>query len=192
MNRKNNFIVIIYRMPEGIGYGKNAKPKKKPKTLKIVEPKKNLKTEEAKPKKKVPRTLKIKEPEKPKPKKKMPKTLQIREKVSSFKPKDIYTDDFLFRAEKNVEETMDYVDFDWIKGVSKSDVKFYRENQNDFRNLPEKKQDRIEKIEDKVRDNLRPSLEKDILKQAKVWIEKNKNSMMTLKKARAAFSKDYL
>jgi hypothetical protein len=53
------------------------KPKKKPKTLKIVEPKKKLNTEEAKPKKKVPRTLKIKEPEKPKPKKKMPKTLII-------------------------------------------------------------------------------------------------------------------
>lgn len=170
-------------------YGKD-KPKKKPKTLKIVEPKKKLKTEEAKPKKKVPRTLKIKEPEKPK--KKMPKTLQIREKVSSLKPKDLLSDQLLNRAEDNTMESMGYVDFDWIKGVSKSDVKFYRENQPDFRNLPRKKQDRIETIEDKVNDNLRPSLEKNILQEAKKWIEKNKNSMMTLKKARAAFEKDYL
>jgi len=56
-------------MPSHYGKDHSDKPKKKPKTLKIVEPKKKLKTEEAKPKKKVPRTLKIKEPEKPKPKK---------------------------------------------------------------------------------------------------------------------------
>lgn len=72
-------------MPKDVGYGnqrmketpKKKKPTKKPpKTLRIKEPEKKLKSEESKPKKK-PKTLRIKEPEKPK--KKMPKTLRIKE-----------------------------------------------------------------------------------------------------------------
>tara|TARA_S200002703_G_scaffold143959_1_gene137298 strand:+ start:372 stop:788 length:417 start_codon:yes stop_codon:yes gene_type:complete len=51
--------------------------KKKPKTLRIVDPyKKKLKSKEDTPKKKKPKTLRIKEE---KPKKKMPKTLRIKE-----------------------------------------------------------------------------------------------------------------
>jgi hypothetical protein len=72
-------------MPKDVGYGnqrmketpKKKKPTKKPpKTLRIKEPEKKLKSEESKPKKK-PKTLRIKEPAKPK--KKMPKTLRIKE-----------------------------------------------------------------------------------------------------------------
>ncbi len=168
------------------------KPKKKvPKTLRIVEPKK-LKSKEPPKKKKVPRTLRIKEPAPKVPTKKMPKTLIIREKVSSFTPKKLVTDDVLHRAEENVQETMGYVDFDWIKGVTSSDVKFYRENQSRYRDLPEKKQNRIDRIEEKVRDNLGTSLEKLMLKDAKEWIGKNKDKMMTLKKAKADFYKEYI
>ena len=65
---------------------KSIPPKKsKPRTLKIVEPKKKLKSEKPKPKKKVPKTLRIKEPSKPIPKKKMPKTLKIVESGSTLK-----------------------------------------------------------------------------------------------------------
>jgi len=73
-------------MPKNVGYGnqrmketpqKKKPTKKPPKTLKIKEPEKKLKSEEPKPKKKKPKTLRIKEPAKPK--KKMPKTLRIKE-----------------------------------------------------------------------------------------------------------------
>jgi len=84
--------------------------KKKPKTLKIVEPKKKLKSKKPTTKKKVPKTLRIKEPSKPKPKKKMPKTLRIKEPE---KPKP--------KPKKKMPKTLRIVDPSKKKIIKKCD-----------------------------------------------------------------------
>jgi len=140
-------------------------------------------------KKKLVLKKKPKVEEKPKPKK---KKLVVKKKlVGTLKPSDILTDEYLFREERNVEETMGYVDFDWIKGISMKDVEFYRKHQRNFDSLSEKKRDRIETIEEKVNENLRPSLEKQMLKTIKNWITNNKDENMTLSQARKKWADTY-
>lgn len=111
--------------------------------------------------------------------------------VGTLKPKDIFTNKALYRAEENVKETMDYADWDWIKGITTKDMEFYRKHQRNFNSLSEKKQNRIEKIEEKVRDNLTPSLEKLMLKDIKDWIKSNKDKEMSLSQARKNWEDTY-
>lgn len=97
---------------------------------------------------------------------------------------------FLYPAEENAGDNS-YRGLDWITGVSPAMDKFYRGNQYKYDQLSQKQQERIDKIEDIVRDNMRPSLERELKRFFKQWKEKNADKLFTEKEAIDSFDSFY-
>ena len=130
--------------------------------------------------------------EKKKPKFKVVKKAPEKKKASQFNYNELTDNEkLLFRDEEEVESNIaNSNDISWISGVSDSMSKFYLENA--FRDeLSEKKQNRMDKIQDKINEGMRPSLEKRIKKSMKEWKIKNKDKTFTLKQAQDSFDKYY-
>tara|TARA_R110002012_G_scaffold5225_1_gene24071 strand:- start:903 stop:1751 length:849 start_codon:yes stop_codon:yes gene_type:complete len=115
--------------------------------------------------------------------------------VSSFTYDDIVEPDdddknLVYEAEENFEESGGgggATDIAWIKGITSKQAEFYKYNVRDWVNLSEKKRIRIETIEEKIREGLRPTIERDFKKELKEWKVKNKGKKMNLKEARESF-----
>lgn len=102
------------------------------------------------------------------------------------------SDDSIFtRAQENAQDGLTYGGIDWIDGVSPRDDQFWHENHYKYDQLSEKKQARIEKIEDKILNGLGPSVEKELKRHFKAWKEQNKDKNMSLKEAQDAFGDFY-
>lgn len=110
--------------------------------------------------------------------------------VSKIKFEDIYTDEVKENAYENAQDSVGYSDIDWIKGISSSASDFYLKNQQRYSELPEKSQNRIDKIEDKIRDNLLGSVDASYKKSFPFWKKANKGKSFTKQEAIDSF-KDY-
>ena len=186
-----------------------AKPKKK--KLKIVEPKpkkqkliikkKEPKVSEAQKKKDAMNKLSPLElfgmlPQELKKKIITPKETGIKvgvSPVSSFTYDDIVEpkDDnknLVYKAEENFEESGE-TDISWIKGITSKQAEFYEDNIRSYSDLSEKQQNRIETIEEKIREGLRPTIERDFKKELKEWKVQNKDKKMNLKEAVKSFKR---
>ena len=190
-----------------------AKPKKK--KLKIVEPKpkkqkliikkKEPKVSEAQKKKDAMNKLSPLElfgmlPQELKKKILTPKETGIKVgviPVSSFTYDDIVEpkDDnknLVYEAEENFEESGGgggATDIAWIKGITSKQAEFYKYNIRSYSDLSEKQQNRIETIEEKIREGLRPTIKRDFKKELKEWKVKNKDKKMNLKEAVKSFKR---
>jgi ribosomal protein L12E/L44/L45/RPP1/RPP2 len=138
-----------------------------------------------------PAPKKKEEPKKaPTPKKKEePKKL-----ASKWSYSDVVDDNdpiFLFRAEDSFEESATYSNIDWITGITPKMNSFYRNNVNNANNLSKKDMFRLETIEEKIRENLRPSLVKDLKKRFKKWQSFPDGKKYTLKEAIKDFEEYY-
>ncbi len=98
---------------------------------------------------------------------------------------------FLNVAEENAEDSINYTSMDWIKGISPAMDKFYKDNQYKYDQLSFQKKARIDKIEDIVRENMRPSLERELKRFFKQWKEKNADKLFTEKEAIDSFDSFY-
>ena len=113
--------------------------------------------------------------------------------VSSFTYDDIVEPDhgdnnLVYEAEENYMDS-GATNISWIKGITSKQSDFYGDNIRSYSDLSEKQQNRIETIEDKIREGLRPSIERDFKKELKEWKVKNKGKKMNLKEARESFRK---
>tara|TARA_R110000851_G_scaffold52594_2_gene125150 strand:- start:532 stop:1380 length:849 start_codon:yes stop_codon:yes gene_type:complete len=81
-------------------------------------------------------------------------------------------------------------DIAWIKGITSKQADFYGDNFHNYGDLSEKQQNRIETIEEKIREGLRPTIERDFKKELKEWKVKNKGKKMNLKEARESFKRN--
>ena len=135
--------------------------------------------------------------EEPKPKKKTaPKVKDGKKKVSTMTFKNIVDENpetFLYRAEENFENGSEYLNWDWITGISSKMEEFYKENSSKYANgeLSETASKRMEKIEEKMNENLRPSLERNLKQEFKKWKELRKDERMTEQEAVKSFENYY-
>lgn len=123
-------------------------------------------------------------------------------KATSYKYDEIVeppedNENMLYEAEDNAQENLAYMnDISWIKGVSEKMSDFWLKNHWKVHNtggpkLSQKKLDRIERIEEKITNNMRSSLEKELKRELKKWKEKNKNKSFTEAEARESFRNFY-
>jgi len=117
-------------------------------------------------------------------------------KATSYKYDEIVepeddNDNLLYIAEENAQSSLGHLGIGWIKGITDSMNRFYKENSYRAYELSPKKMARLEKIEEKVNDGLRPSLEKELKREFKKWKDKNKDESFTLKEAQKSFESFY-
>ena len=96
-------------------------------------------------------------------------------KATSYKydeivePEDDDENNLLYQAEENGGSSLGYIGISWIKGITDSMDRFYRENSFRAYELSPKKMARLEKIEEKIMDGMRPSLEKELRRELKKY-----------------------
>lgn len=98
---------------------------------------------------------------------------------------------FQQRAEENAMDGINYGGISWIDGITASESRFYEQNHYRYDELSEQKQDKLERIEEKVNDGLGPSIRKELKRVFKVWKGINKDKKMTIKEAQNAFESYY-
>ena len=111
--------------------------------------------------------------------------------VSSFTYDDIVEPDdddknLVYEAEENFEDS-GATDIAWIKGITSKQSDFYGDRIYAYDDLSEKQQDRMDTIQEKIREGLRPTIKSDFKKELKGWKVKNKGKKMNLKEARESF-----
>ena len=101
----------------------------------------------------------------PKPKEKKPKAPKDGKiLVSKMTYNKVVPEEFVYRSEEEFEYGSEYLNWDWITGITSSMEDFYKENKGDYNELSEAKRKKIDKIEEKMMMNLRPSVERELKK----------------------------
>ena len=128
----------------------------------------------------------------PKPKEKKPKAPKDGKiLVSKMTYNKVVPEEFVYRSEEEFEYGSEYLNWDWITGITSSMEDFYKENKGDYNELSEAKRKKIDKIEEKMMMNLSPSVERELKKGFKTWKSKNADDRMTIEEARDRFEKYY-
>tara|TARA_R110002033_G_scaffold842_3_gene8181 strand:+ start:369 stop:998 length:630 start_codon:yes stop_codon:yes gene_type:complete len=96
-------------------------------------------------------------------------------------------DSLLDEAYENLTESGD-VDISWVKGITPKMAKFYADNVFKYQDLNKKEKARMDKIEDKYRENVNSSLSREIQNDFKQWKKENRLKKMTEKQAVESFA----
>jgi len=138
--------------------------------------------------------IKRKPKAKPAPKAKKPKEPKDGKiLVSKMTYNKVVPDEFVYRSEENFQYSSDYLNWDWITGITSKMEDFYKENSRKFADgeLGEAASRKMEKIEEKMMNNIRPSVERELKRSFKEWKMKNADKKLTLEEARDSFERFY-
>ena len=96
-------------------------------------------------------------------------------------------DSLLDEAYENLTES-GVVDISWVKGITPKMAEFYADNVYKYQDLNKKEKARMDKIEDKYRENVNSSLSREIQNDFKQWKKENRLKKMTEKQAVESFA----
>ena len=96
-------------------------------------------------------------------------------------------DSLLDEAYENLTES-GVVDISWVKGITPKMAEFYADNVYKYQDLNKKEKARMDKIEDKYRENANTSLSREIQNDFKQWKKENRLKKMTEKQAVESFA----